>query len=122
MGFSEGLRSSLERYLERSAAELDDRGAELTFRANEIGTEIERLEAAEADLREREKRVADLRPAQEQAEEALRRALATLEERAIALAEKAGELRERTSNVVETEAELSERERLAGYRRERLRG
>jgi len=45
VGLSEGLRSSLERYLERSAAELDDRGAELTFRSNELESEIARLEA-----------------------------------------------------------------------------
>ena len=65
MGLSEGLRQSLERYLEQSAAELDDRGAEITFRGNELEAEIERLEAAETDLHEREKRVTELRPVQE---------------------------------------------------------
>jgi uncharacterized protein (DUF3084 family) len=121
MGLNEGLRHSLERYLERSAAELDDRGAELNFRATEITTEFEQLEAAEADLRQRERRVAELRPVQERLDEALRRTLVALEERTLQLAEKAGELRERTTNIVETEAELTERERLAGYRRDRLR-
>jgi chromosome segregation ATPase len=121
MGLNEGLRHSLERYLERSAAELDDRGAELNFRAHEITAELEQLEAVEADIRERERRVAELRPVQERLDEALRRALVALEERTLQLAGKAGELRERTTNIVETEAELSERERLAAYRRDRLR-
>jgi uncharacterized protein (DUF3084 family) len=111
----------LERYLERSAAELDDRGAELTFRTNEIESELERLEAVETDLRERELKVAELGPVQERLDDALRRALSGLEERTLRLAEKAGELRERTTNIVETEAELTERERVAGYRRDRLR-
>ena len=79
MGLSGGLRHSLERYLERSAAELDDRGAELTFRSNEIDFELERLKAVENDLREREKRVAELGPVQERLDEAMRRALKTLE-------------------------------------------
>src|ERR671922_2108692 len=121
MGLSEGLRHSLERYLERSAAELDDRGAELTFRTNEIDSELARLEAVEADLLRREQRVAELGPVQEKLDEALRRAVAALDERALRLAEKAGELRERTTNIVEAEVELNERERLAAYRRDRLR-
>jgi chromosome segregation ATPase len=121
MGLSEGLRHSLERYLERSAAELDDRGAELTFRSNEIESELERLEAAETDLREREQRVAELLPVQERTDGAVRHALATLENLTLTLAEKAGQLRERMTMIVETEAELTERERLAGFRRERLR-
>jgi chromosome segregation ATPase len=121
MGLSEGLRHSLERYLERSAAELDDRGTELTFRTNEVESELERLQAVEADLRERERKVSEVGPAQERLDEALRRALSALEERTLRLAEKAGELRERTTNIVETEAELTERERVAGYRRDRLR-
>jgi chromosome segregation ATPase len=121
MGLSEGLRHSLERYLERSAADLDDRGAELTFRTNEVESELGRLEALEADLRQREQRVAELGPVQERLDEALRRALTALDERALRLAEKAGELRERTTNIVATEAELTERERVAAYRRDRLR-
>jgi DNA repair exonuclease SbcCD ATPase subunit len=111
----------LERYLERSAAELDDRGAELTFRTNEIQSELDRLEAVEADLRGREQRVAELGPVQEKLDDALRRALAAIDDRSLRLAEKAGELRERTTNIVGTEAELNERERVAAYRRERLR-
>jgi chromosome segregation ATPase len=121
MGLSEGLRHSLERYLERSAADLDDRGAELTFRTNEVESELGRLEALEADLRQREQRVAELGPVQDRLDEALRRALTALDERALRLAEKAGELRERTTNIVATEAELTERERVAAYRRDRLR-
>jgi chromosome segregation ATPase len=120
VGLSEGLRSSLERYLERSAADLDDRGAELTFRSNELESEIARLEALETELQARERHAAELGPLQESMDEALRRALATLDERSLSLAEKAGELRERTNKIVETEAELAERERLAAYRRERL--
>src|SRR5512133_346151 len=121
MGLSEGLRHSLESYLKKSAAELDERGAEITFRENEVEYEIKRLETLENELRERAQRVETLGPAQAKADEGLRRSLATVEERALALAEKAGELRERTTKVVEAEAELTERERLAAYRRDRLR-
>src|SRR3954469_24736937 len=121
MGLSEGLRHSLERYLERSAADLDDRGAELTFRTNEVESELGRLEALEADLRQREQRVSELGPVQERLDEGLRRALTALDERALRLAEKAGELRERTTNIVATEADLHERERVAAYERVRLR-
>jgi DNA repair exonuclease SbcCD ATPase subunit len=121
MGLSEGLRHSLESYLKKSAADLDERGAEITFRENEVEFEIKRLETLENELNERAARVEELQPQQERADEALRRALGTLEERALALAEKAGELRERTTKIVEAEAELTERERLAAYRRERLR-
>jgi uncharacterized protein len=121
MGLSEGLRHSLESYLKKSAAELDERGAEITFRENEIEYEIRRLETLENALRERVDRVDELGPLQEKADESLRKALGTVEERALALAEKAGELRERTTQIVEAEAELTERERLAAYRRDRLR-
>ena len=121
MGLSEGLRHSLESYLQKSAADLDERGAEITFRENEVEYELKRLETLENELRERAARVDELRPVQEKAGEGLRRALATVEERALSLAEKAGQLRERTTKVVESEAELSERERLAAYRRDRLR-
>jgi chromosome segregation ATPase len=121
MGLSEGLRHSLESYLKKSAADLDERGAEITFRENEVEFEIKRLETLEIELNERSARVEELRPQQERADEALRRTLGTLEERALALAEKAGELRERTTKIVEAEAELTERERLASYRRDRLR-
>src|SRR3954463_11754391 len=121
MGLSEGLRHSLESYLKKSAADLDERGAEITFRENEVEFEIKRLETLENELTERAARVEELRPQQERADEALRRTLGTLEERALTLAEKAGELRERTTKIVEAEAELTERERLAAYRRDRLR-
>ena len=121
MGLSEGLRHSLESYLKKSAAELDERGAEITFRENEVEYGLKRLETLENELTERAARVDELRPLQERADEGLRRALTTIEERALALAEKAGELRERTTKIVEAEAELGERERLAAYRRDRLR-
>jgi uncharacterized protein (DUF3084 family) len=121
MGLSEGLRHSLESYLKKSAAELDERGAEITFRENEVEYELKRLETLENELLERTSRVDELRPQQERADEALRRVLGTVEERALALAEKAGQLRERTTKLVEAEAELTERERLASYRRDRLR-
>jgi hypothetical protein len=121
MGLSEGLRHSLESYLKKSAAELDERGAEITFRENEVEYELKRLETLENELRDRAQRVEELAPAQAKADEGLRRSLATVEERALALAEKAGQLRERTTKVVEAEAELTERERLAAYRRDRLR-
>lgn len=121
MGLSEGLRHSLESYLKKSAAQLDERGAEITFRENEVEYEIKRLETLEKELLERAARVDELRPQQEKADEGLRRALGTVEERALSLAEKAGQLRERTTKIVEAEAELTERERLAAYRRDRLR-
>jgi len=121
MGLSEGLRHSLESYLAKSAAELDERGAEITFRENEVEYELKRLETLEQELTERAARVDELRPLQEKADETLRRALGTVEERALTLAEKAGQLRERTTKIVEAEAELAERERLAAYRRDRLR-
>src|SRR3954466_3397053 len=121
MGLSEGLRHSLESYLKKSAADLDERGAEITFRENEVEFEIKRLETLENELTERAARVEELRPQQQRADEALRRTLGTVEERALTLAEKAGELRERTTKIVEAEAELAERERLAAYRRDRLR-
>lgn len=121
MGLSEGLRHSLESYLKKSAAELDDRGAEITFRENEVEYELKRLETLENELLERAARVEELRPQQEKADEGLRRALGVVEERALTLAEKAGQLRERTTKLVEAEAELGERERLAAYRRDRLR-
>jgi DNA repair exonuclease SbcCD ATPase subunit len=121
MGLSEGLRHSLESYLKKSAAELDERGAEITFRENEVEYELKRLETLENELLERAARVEELRPQQEKADEGLRRALGTVEERALTLAEKAGQLRERTTKLVEAEAELTERERLAAYRRDRLR-
>src|SRR5436309_2590206 len=104
MGLSEGLRHSLESYLAKSAAELDERGAEITFRGNEVEFELKRLETLENELRERAQRVDELRPLQERADDGLRRALGTIEERALALAEKAGQLRERTTKVVEAEA------------------
>src|ERR1044072_8983213 len=50
MGLSEGLRSSLESYLKKSAAELDERGAEITFRENEVEYELKRLETLEHEL------------------------------------------------------------------------
>src|SRR6188472_1140383 len=118
MGLSEGLRHSLESYLKKSAAELDDRGAEITFRENEVEYELKRLETLENELLERAARVEELRPQQEKADEGLRRALGVVEERALTLAEKAGQLRERTTKLVEAEAELGERERLAAYRRD----
>jgi len=43
MGLSEGLRHSLESYLKKSAADLDERGAEITFRGNEVEFEIKRI-------------------------------------------------------------------------------
>jgi hypothetical protein len=121
MGLSEGLRHSLESYLKKSAADLDERGAEITFRENEVEFELKRLETLENELLQRSARIGELRPQQEKAEDALKRSLGSVEERALALAEKAGELRERTTKVVEAEAELNERERLAAYRRDRLR-
>src|SRR4029450_12085395 len=121
MGLSEGLRHSLESYLKKSAAELDERGAEITFRENEVEYELKRLETLENELLQRAGRIEELRPQQERADEALRRTRGTGGGRARALAEKGGQLRERTTKVVEAEAELNERERLAAYRRDRLR-
>jgi hypothetical protein len=57
MGLSEGLRHSLESYLKKSAADLDERGAEITFRENEVEFEIKRLETLETELNERTARV-----------------------------------------------------------------
>ena len=79
MGLSEGLRHSLESYLKKSAAELDDRGAEITFRENEVEYELKRLETLENELLERAARVEELRPQQEKADEGLRRALGVVE-------------------------------------------
>src|SRR3954469_17605502 len=101
MGLSEGLRHSLESYLKKSAADLDERGAEITFRENEVEFEIKRLETLENETKKGAPRVEDLQPQQERADEGVRRALGTLEERPLALAEKAGELRERTTKIVE---------------------
>ena len=50
MGLSEGLRHSLESYLKKSAADLDERGAEITFRENEVEYELKRLETLENEL------------------------------------------------------------------------
>ena len=60
MGLSEGLRHSLESYLKKSAAELDDRGAEITFREHEVEYELKRLETLENELLERAARVEEL--------------------------------------------------------------
>ena len=78
MGLSEGLRHSLESYLKKSAAELDERGAEITFRENEVEYELKRLETLENELLRRAARIEELRPQQERADEALRRALGTV--------------------------------------------
>src|SRR6188472_471538 len=75
MGLSEGLRHSLESYLKKSAAELDERGAEITFRENEVEYELRRLETLESELRERTARIEELRPQQARAAESLRRGL-----------------------------------------------
>src|SRR4029453_19290174 len=70
MGLSEGLRHSLESYLKKSAAELDERGAEITFRENEVEYELKRLETLENELLQRAGRIEELRPQQERADEA----------------------------------------------------
>src|ERR687891_138276 len=52
-GVTAKLRGSLESYLARSAAELDERGATLAERAAELETESTELDTAETGLGER---------------------------------------------------------------------
>jgi DNA repair exonuclease SbcCD ATPase subunit len=120
-GLTAVVRRSLENYLERSAAELDERGAELAERQLEHDTQSAELEAAEKELTELRERVERLRPLCEEAERRFTRTVATVEERAARIAARTEELREQIIKVASAEAELRERERLHDQRSERLR-
>ena len=61
-GITDKLRGSLESYLARSAAELDERGAALDDRSRELTERETSLEQAELELEERERALEELGP------------------------------------------------------------
>lgn len=120
-GLTAVVRRSLENYLERSAAELDDRGAELAERQLTYDMQSAELEAAEKELSGLRARVERLRPLCEEAERRFARTVATIEERGARVAARTEEVREQIVKIASAEAELRERERLHEQRSERLR-
>ena len=98
-GLTAVVRRSLENYLERSAAELDERGTELAERQLAYDMQSAELETAEKDLTELRARVERLRPLCEEAERRFARAVATIEERASRVANRTEEVREQILKV-----------------------
>ena len=85
-GITDKLRGSLEAYLERSAAELDERGAALAERADELAADLHELERREAEIQERRARLEQLGPVQQELDRTFAGLLADAGTRAAELA------------------------------------
>ena len=120
-GITEKLRGSLENYLERSAAELDERGAVHTERAAELDAEQAELDQAEADLRERRHRIVELTPIQRELDRVFDRTLADLAARAANVAAQVTAVQERLRRIADGEAQLADRERAFTEKSDRVR-
>jgi DNA repair exonuclease SbcCD ATPase subunit len=120
-GITEKLRGSLESYLERSAAELDERGAALAELASEFEAQRVMLEQAEAQLAQRRRRIEELTPIQRELDRAFDRTLADLAARSAHVAAQLSALEQRLKRVAQSEAELAQRERSFTERSDRIR-
>ena len=111
-GLTDKLRGSLEGYLARSAAELDERGAQHAERTAELEAAAAQLEDAERELDERTRRLEELGPMPARLARAVDEVLTILDARAGKLADESAALQDKLRELAEAEAELAARERM----------
>src|SRR5919108_4878822 len=120
-GITDKLRGSLESYLERSAAELDERGAAMSELAAGLEARQGELQQAEEQLAQRRRRIEELTPIQRELDRAFDRTLADVGARSAHVAAQLSALEQRMRRVAESEAELAQRERSFTERSDRIR-